>query len=60
MEDPKTVKYETVEAKRFNMSPDDWKREAVAIAEADKKDGTLEFIDRLTDETLNDEPEYEW
>lgn len=58
--DPKDRKYETVVAHRFDLSAEEWAREAKAINDADRRDGTLDFIDALFDDSVADEPEYKW
>lgn len=58
--DPNNRQFETVVARRPIINDEDLQCEAHAIAEADQRDGTLEFIDALFEETMRDEPDYEW
>lgn len=58
--DPNERKYETVTARRFDLSNEEWAREAAAINEADKRDGTLAFMEAVFEDTMSGEPDYEW
>ncbi|RNC94727.1 MAG: hypothetical protein ED558_07930 [Oricola sp.] len=58
--DPKERKYETVTAHRLSLTEEEWKREGEIIRAADERDGTLELLDALLDNMLDDEPNYEW
>jgi hypothetical protein len=58
--DPKERRYETLTARRFDMTKEDWKREGELIRAADEKDGTLDFIEALFEDAMIEKPEYEW
>ena len=58
--DPNERKSETVTAHRLSLTDEEWKREGEIIRAADERDGTLEFLDALLNDMLNDEPDYEW
>lgn len=58
--DPKERKYETVVARRLSLTEEEWAAQAEAINRADERDGTLEFLEAMLEDVLENEPDYEW